>query len=33
MESIRDKGEERGERKTGITENDKAKSVTDFGKE
>lgn len=33
METIRDKGEASGERKTGMTEDEETKSVTDFGKE
>jgi hypothetical protein len=31
MESLRDKGEARGEINTGLTEGEEAKSVTDFG--
>jgi hypothetical protein len=33
MESVRDKGEARGERKTGMTEDEEANSITDFGTE
>ena len=33
MKSIKDKGEASGERKTGMTEDEEAKTETDFGKE